>query len=488
VVFIGLKPIAAAHTRETRRVPGIVKQEALALRDSLGRVGVKIVRTFQHSAAVVAEIAADRAPALRELPFVDYIEPDEPMTTGGVAAFGALNAAFFTETMDWGLLKVGANSVWNVDLPTTAGANANITIIDTGIDSVHLYSGDGPGNTVLDVRCLYISAPPDITTCFQPATDVHGSHVAGIAAGRSNGTGYIGIAYLPMKVNSIRACAPTIGCPTSYTASALDWTVSNGGPRQVINMSFGGPSTWPTAAYNLLKASYNAGNLLVGITHNNGPNGGNGVFYPAKYPEVVAVSGTSTTDGFAAAGTCPTNLSAYSNYGPETELSAPWWANSMIYGGGFGLLCGSSMAAPLVTGVAALLWSKNTTWTRDQVRTRLQSTAVDLGTAGRDVYFGYGRVDAPRALYGVLTVSVNGPSSPNGTLQTWTADVTNGVSLITYLWERRPYCSSSWSPVGTSSSYSETTTIGDHFFLRATATSVGRTAVSSKLVGGLTGC
>jgi hypothetical protein len=156
--------------------------------------------------------------------------------------------------------------------------------------------------------------------------------------------------------------------------------------------------------------------------------------------------------------------------------------------GSYALACGTSMATPAVAGVALLVWSQYPSWTRDQVRTRLQSTAIDLGPAGRDAQFGYGRVDAPRAVHGVLGASISGPGTPSGGLQTWSAGVGNGVVPIDYLWERRDFCSQNYQTVGQGPTYSEQTVLGDAFYLRLTVTSIGRNATAMKLVGGFKEC
>uniref|UniRef100_UPI0005561734 Ig-like domain-containing protein n=1 Tax=Pseudoduganella violaceinigra TaxID=246602 RepID=UPI0005561734 len=93
------------------------------------------------------------------------------------------------------------------------------------------------------------------------------------------------------------------------------------------------------------------------------------------------------------------NLSSFSSYGAFTALSAP---GSGIYttvqGGTYGSVNGTSFASPIAAAVAALVMSANPSLSADQVQNILFSTAVDLGTPGRDSYFGYGRVNAAAAV------------------------------------------------------------------------------------------
>jgi subtilisin family serine protease len=124
------------------------------------------------------------------------------------------------------------------------------------------------------------------------------------------------------------------------------------------------------------------------------------LFYPAAFGEfVIAVAGTDQNDARYTS----------SNYGDWIELSAPA-VNiiSTLPGNSYDSLTGTSMASAFVTGVAALVWSHFQVLSEDQVRERLQETAVDLGVAGRDPFFGYGRVDAFSALNMPLNPPVGG--------------------------------------------------------------------------------
>ncbi|MDP2858300.1 MAG: S8 family serine peptidase [Bacillota bacterium] len=125
---------------------------------------------------------------------------------------------------------------------------------------------------------------------------------------------------------------------------------------------------------------------------NSGP-GNNTVLYPAKYQEVIAVSATDSSNMIA----------GWSSRGPEVELAAPGVGiNSTYKGGGYKLLSGTSMASPHVAGTAALVIASGIT-NSNEVRQKLQTTADDLGTSGRDNLYGYGLVDAEQAATGVET-------------------------------------------------------------------------------------
>jgi hypothetical protein len=104
---------------------------------------------------------------------------------------------------------------------------------------------------------------------------------------------------------------------------------------------------------------------------------------------MIPVSATDSAD----------NRASFSSYGAFVALSAPGAGiYTTVQGGGYGAVNGTSFASPVAAAVAALVMSANPSLSADQVKNILFSTAVDLGTAGRDIYFGYGRVNASAAV------------------------------------------------------------------------------------------
>lgn len=371
-VTIGFKPAERAHTRESGRIPAMSRSEVLAAREQIRARAIRLVRTFRTISDVVAEIDPEQAPAIRRLPFVNYLEPDEAAQPGA-------------QDTSWGLKKIRAHTVWSTY--GYHGQYASITMLDTGVDSTHVVNFDLDGPEVL-VNCLYVSTAA--STCYQGQ---HGAAVAGVMSARDNSAGYIGIAYAPYRFSSVKVCG---ACLWGDITAGLDWAVSSGYARHVVNMSLQACEGNSSFASSLAQA-INAGILVVSIAGNTnfgcsaGSGAGtSGVTYPGKYPGVVAVSGTMADDSFAV-GTTP--CSAGSRSGPEVGLAAPFWHTSMTAGGGWETACGTSLSAPTVSAAAAVLWSANTAWSSTQVFERLRLSAVDLGTTGHDSQFGYGRVD-----------------------------------------------------------------------------------------------
>jgi subtilisin family serine protease len=434
VAQIGIKPARARRTRDSGVFPAMSRAEALAARYELASHGAKLVQTFRSMAAVVVVIEPELAPVLRRLPIVNYLE------AGGRYSLGQATPPQDTA---WGVRSIGMHWVWGFDW--SRGQYANITVLDTGSDEIHRTStaGDGPANNFFE--CWYVAS--QFSSCNDDVG--HGAHVAGIAAGLDNQFGFIGIAPEASSTATVKVCGP-VECPSLAIATGLDWTAVNGRPRQIVNMSLQRCSSENLIAEAIARSAA-AGNLLIAIAGNDdGPFGCAGVAYPGRYPEVIAVSGILTDNSFAARPTPAPCQNMGSLSGPEVELSAPFWAPSMWLGGTYAVKCGTSMAAPVVAGVAALVWSKFPQYTAQQVRARLNSTAIDLGPAGRDNQFGHGKVSAAWAL-----VMSGGPypTAPGMTGPTevqpysmcqWYGDAgTDPVPPVTYGWEvdgqQQPY-------------------------------------------------
>jgi subtilisin family serine protease len=129
-----------------------------------------------------------------------------------------------------------------------------------------------------------------------------------------------------------------------------------------------------------------AGVLLVAASGNDGQQA---IGFPAALSECIAV-GASSPDS---------RLASFSNFGPEQEVVAPGVSIlSCVPGGQYGQADGTSMASPQVCGVAALVLAKNYGLSAPEVRAILDASAIDMGLPGRDMQYGYGLVNAKRAV------------------------------------------------------------------------------------------
>jgi thermitase len=255
---------------------------------------------------------------------------------------------------------------------TTGSGWVNIAILDTGVDLYHpdLMYKNLPGWDFVNND----SIPQD--------DNGHGTHVAGIAAASSNnGIGVAGVNWganiLPVKVLNSSG-----GGTYANVAAGITWATDHG--AQVINLSLGG--SFPSLVLeNAVNYAYDRGVILVAATGNAGVGS---VLYPAAYPPVIAVAATDSTNTRA----------SFSNYGPQVDVAAP---GASIYsafpGGGYGYRSGTSMAAPHVSGLAAILRGIPG---NGPARTRMliESTSLDLGAPGWDVYYGYGLIQMDAAI------------------------------------------------------------------------------------------
>jgi subtilisin family serine protease len=284
--------------------------------------------------------------------------------------------------------------------------SAKIAIVDTGIQNNHQ---ELVGRVILERN--FATGYADTLVSDR---DGHGSHVAGIAAARgNNGVGVTGVAYgANIRLINAKACdlylfpgnVVQTSCPNSSTANAIVWATDNG--ANVINLSLGGApnATVGSAAQQAALQYARAHNVLpfCSTGNDNYP----GIGFPARFPECVAVGATDWNDTRA----------SYSNYSPDIELSAPGGDGESLPNGyslilsvdgdaaevvtnSYAWLAGTSMAAPQVTGLAALLIANGMT-NADSVLARLKNTADDLGTPGFDNEFGFGRINAYQAVTG----------------------------------------------------------------------------------------
>ena len=273
------------------------------------------------------------------------------------------------QTVPWGIARVGADQVW----ATTDGDMVKVAVIDTGIDLTHPDLQDnikGGYNAIYPTK----SANDD---------NGHGTHVAGIIAAAQNGIGVVGMGP-KIDLYAVKALNRQGSGYLSDIIEGLDWSIANG--IQVVNMSLGAKTNVQSFHDAVIKA-YQAGLVLVAAAGNDY---GGAVNFPAAYPEVVAVSATDSGD----------QVAAFSSVGPEVDLSAPGVGIFSTYkGSSYKTLSGTSMATPHVAGAAALVMATpvglsdldaDGVWDPSEVQNKLEATAQDLGSAGKDNLYGSG--------------------------------------------------------------------------------------------------
>lgn len=306
----------------------------------------------------------------------------------------------------WHMPQIQAPQAWDV----STGQDVLIAVLDTGIayeDFGEYRRAPDLGNTRFVPGYDFINNDPHAND-----DEGHGTHVAGtIAQSTNNGLGGTGVAFnaslMPVKVLDSQGQG-------SHDAIAQGIVYAADRGARIINMSLSGRTGSSTLAEAIDYAA-NKGVLVVAAAGNSG----GAVEYPAAYGSVLAVG---------ALGYDRTRVD-YSNFGSQLALVAPGGdtdsdKNADGYPDGvlqetfrgdptqFGFYFyeGTSMAAPHVSGVAALLFAHNPAAGAGQVRQAMQNTALDLGPAGRDNQYGYGLVQAAEAL-----AAIGGPVTPTPT-------------------------------------------------------------------------
>jgi len=274
----------------------------------------------------------------------------------------------------WGPKKIEADWAWNV---TLGNSSVLVAVVDSGINYTHP-----------DLAANYVALGYDwANNDTDPMDDDgHGTSVAGIiAAVTNNGVGIAGLAQV--KVMAEKVFHDGSG-DASLVAEGIIHATDQGAKIISMSLSMGENNS---LLYDAVKYAYDSDVLLVAAAGNQN---GTAKRYPAAYDEVIAVSATDRSD-------YPTD---FSNYGDWIELAAPgigiFTTDNWNYPnyGYYSYFSGTSAACPHVSGLAALLWSEFPDANRDWIRTRLRDTADDLGTSGFDIHYGYGRINAWKAI------------------------------------------------------------------------------------------
>jgi subtilisin family serine protease/outer membrane protein assembly factor BamB len=375
---------ASIDGNETRLIVGVHGEESASLvelNETASKYQAKIVNEVSFgfkAGAIIVKVPSTSVTALlgdlRVIKSISYVEPDMKVQADAVP-----NDPYWS--MQWGPKEINADWAWN----TTAGSSSVlVAVVDTGIDYNHP-----------DLAANYVPFGFNwVNMNADPRDDFgHGTHVAGIIAGTLNN--HVGIAGLAqVRVMAEKVLDQGGGGYWDWIANGIVHAANQG--ANIISMSFGGYG-YSQLLHEAVKYAYDKGVLLIASAGNGYTDAKT---YPAAFDEVIAVAATDPND----------NKAGFSNFGDWIELAAPGVSilstmptypvtlNYEGYSMNYDYLSGTSMACPHVAGLAALVWSEFPGKARDWVRLRLRSAADDLGDPGFDEYFGYGRVNARKAM------------------------------------------------------------------------------------------
>src|SRR4051812_1983151 len=378
-----------AHTVIVQFKPGTTAaQKASALR------GATIVWTINGLGADVARVSADpalAAAALNRLAIVQYAEVNKILRATAIPndprfgeLYGLNNTGQTGGTPD---ADIDAPEGWDAAglgaFPSTGGVK--VGVVDTGILATHEDLTGKLANCAQSRGVGGILAG-SIREGSCADDNGHGTHVSGTITGNANnGKGVAGVAF-----NSPLAMCRALGGPlgsgsTSDVANCITWLSDKG--ASVISMSLGAGDS--TTLHNAVNYAWKSGSGAV-IVAAAGNDGDATLNYPAAYAEVVSVAATDNRDARA----------SFSNANADVEIAAPGVNVLSTYNGSnssYTTLSGTSMATPHVAGVGAIIRDRNPAFTAAQARSKLDASVDDLGTAGRDQQFGFGRVNLVKA-------------------------------------------------------------------------------------------
>ncbi|WEG16602.1 S8 family serine peptidase [Alkalihalophilus pseudofirmus] len=261
-------------------------------------------------------------------------------------------------------------------LKLTGDHAVTVGVIDSGLDRNHP-----------ELKHALVGEYNVLDPLKRPQIDSHGTHVAGIIAGeKGNEVGGYGV-YPDADIYSIDVFNRSFFTTDFTIAEGILHAVEK--DVDVINMSIG--STMPSSIIqDAIDVAVEAGIVLVAAAGNNGSTIKS---YPGAYAGVINVGATDQAN----------ELAWFSSYGPALDVVAP---GNQVYAPMFDVdkhstfeeMSGTSMASPIVAGVAAMLKSKHPDLTSYEVMYILQQTATDLGAKGYDTEFGFGMVNPKAAL------------------------------------------------------------------------------------------
>lgn len=299
----------------------------------------------------------------------------------------------------WALPKIQTPPAWD----NSNGSGVIIAVLDSGVDSGHpdLAANLVPGWNMVDNN----SSTADVNG--------HGTKVSGSAAAvANNGKGSAGVAWgsriMPVRISNADGYAYF-----STVAQGIYWAADNG--AKVVNVSFNGVSG-SSAVKSAADYLRNKGGLVVVSAGNTG-----GLQTYAPSDSLLVASATDSAD----------NRASWSSYGDYVDVAAPGVSiYTTTVGSGYANVSGTSFSSPITAATVALMMSANNKLGPTDLEKILKSTALDLGTAGFDQYFGQGRIDAAKAVAAARSYVASDTQAPAISITSPTGGKVTGVVAV----------------------------------------------------------
>lgn len=325
---------------------------------------VEVLHEFESIPAVSATVSNNDLQELANDPNIAYIERNISLR---IAEENFRTSSIASEEQFWNFQAIQPRTMWSKGY---TGTGVKVAVIDSGIYP-HSELRIAGGISTVDYTTSYID------------DNGHGTHVAGIIAALSNGTGTTGVAP-GVDLYAVKTMDSNGEGNLLDLLEGMDWAIQN--DMDIINISLGTDSE-SQALEDVMNQAYTRGILLVasaGNSQENIPLSVNTVNYPAKYDSVIAVG---AVDAYL-------NRGIFSSVGEEVEFMAPGVeiTSTFVSNGtaAYAIAEGTSQAAPHVTGMLALLKQANPLMNNVQLREELKKYTTDLGAFGRDPEYGFG--------------------------------------------------------------------------------------------------
>lgn len=413
---------------------GTTEGEAQMMSETLDGTVTSVIDTPLDETVALVQTALDQTvqQAVEEYsaqPGVLYAQPNyryqlpEPEAT----MQSATNDSYSYE--QWYLDKIDVSGAWNLIDSVGTKPKVRVAVLDGAGDITHADLRQNVNTSLCrDTSYGIVSAYP--TYGF----DAHGTHVGGIIAGTANN--YLGIAGVASGSNNQVTELMSVNVfkgEYAYTdgiVAGLQWASQSN--ARVVNLSLGSyysDSLQQTAINNVVSK----GTVVVCAAGNDNTSRSS---YPGDYPSTINV--IATTDYTNSYSNCK---ASFSDYGATKDISAPG-VNilSTIPNGRYAFMDGTSMASPVVAGVAAMMLYANPSLSPSQVRGILEETATDLYTTGFDIYTGWGNVNAKRAVEASMGTeplpsvpsTVKASSTTYNSAKVWWSQVADAEGYLLY--------------------------------------------------------
>jgi subtilisin family serine protease len=338
---------------------------------ALADAEVELVRTIEGlDVQVVRALSEDAKAVLAASWHVAYVEQD---VVARLAETVPNDAAW---TDQWGIRKVGGPQAWDSSRGSPAVV---VAVLDTGIDFLHP-----------DVRAL-IPGFDFVNRDHDPSDDHgHGTAAAGVVSALTNNVQGIAGACWHCSLMALKVLDANGVGAHSTIAEAIVWAADHG--ARTVNLSLGSSGTTRTLG-DAVAYAVGKGVVLVAAAGNESSST---PFYPAAYPGVISVAGSDAGD----------RPYPWSNFGSWVKVAAPGCNRTTARGGGYTTFCGTSSAAPMVSGLAGLALAAQPLATPIEIEHALMRSAVPMPG-----FVSYGRVNAAAFLSELGGVTPLAPAS-----------------------------------------------------------------------------